>query len=171
MKYAVLVVALFACGKKSEDAAADKKTSESSSSPSAAAGGALKWMAIDPLGIEVEMPACGQIAFSDNNSANVIAANTDHCGKAALTFNNLTKLQSFDEELKILTGDVSPEFSRKDKTADGWIFELKMKESGDTLPHLRVEALFKNISCSADTMDAAEAATNAHACASMRAKR
>jgi len=175
MKYAVIVVALFACGKKSEDTAA-KKTSESSPSaspsPAPAATGSTKWMAIDPFGIEVEVPTCTQVATADNNSVNIVAAGGDGCTGMVLTFNNMgDKPNTFDDTLKSLTNDLSPEFARKDKTADGWIFEYKQKESGDTLPHLHVYAQFKAIQCVADTMKPEESAAQRHACETMRAKR
>lgn len=124
------------------------------------------------MGIEVEVPSCAQVMSADANQANVIAAGGNGCTPSVLTINNMgDKPTSYDDELKILTNGLTPEFSRKDKTADGWVFVYKLNESGDTTPHQHVIAQFKSIQCVADSLKADEAATDAHACASMRASK
>jgi len=176
MKYVVLVVALACSSKKSDEPSPSPSPSPSTSpststSTSTSAGGSLKWMAIDPFGIEAEVPSCSQNMASDENSVHIIAGGDATCTAMALTFNKMDKPGTYDETLQTLTNGLSPEFTRKEKTPEGWAFEYQQKESGDTLPHLHVWAQLKNIQCVSDTMDPKEAAAQRHACESMRVKK
>src|SRR5579863_4005575 len=132
-KWVLVSAALLAasCGKKSESSAGggsdEVAESAAPSGPSAGpaapaapkAAGRTKWLTIDLLKVEVEVPSCASVMSQDTSQASVVAAG-DGCTAMALTFNNMgNQPETFDNELKVLTTGLSPEFSRKDKTADG----------------------------------------------------
>ncbi|HEY1558718.1 MAG TPA: hypothetical protein VGF94_28040 [Kofleriaceae bacterium] len=181
-KLVVLVSAAFlaaGCGKTSDDSGGGpNKAAEPSpgvppgpAAPVGAGAGATKWLTIDLLGIEVDAPSCAQVMSQDSSQATVVAGGGGGCTAMALTFNNMGNAPtSYDDQLKILTNGSSPAFSRKDKTADGWVFAYKLAAGGDE-PKQHVIAQFKAIQCVGETSVDGEGAAQQHTCASMRAKK